>query len=181
MFGFLRNDKKMEVIEDTVCVSERIEKKLMVHRIVKLISEGKGRLDLEYKNFEIWKETILKFDNFKIVERDKIIDRDYESVWIDIIVFNQEKEFEVYKSPELNYRITNYGEILITLKYANLANVLEVEWNHQGLWCEYITKKVNDLLQEVENSIEEEKKLKKMQELRRIRENKDYFNNVFAR
>lgn len=67
-------------------------------------------------------------------------------------ILNLGLKFEVYESPELEYKITNHGEILITKKHDNFANGLEVEWNYQGPWCEYITKTVNKLIQDTERN-----------------------------
>ncbi|QFT90838.1 hypothetical protein FIU87_19510 [Bacillus sp. THAF10] len=182
MFKFLRKDKRTKVVENTIPKApEKPQEKLMVHKIIELFNKGAGRLDLEFDSSGIWQETTLKFDNFKILERDKIIDRKYESVWIHITVFDKEKEFEVYESPEMDYGITNHDEILITRKNDNLANALEVKWKHKGPWCEHITKEVNNLIQKVETIIDEEKKRKKNSELQKIKENKDHFNDVFSK
>ncbi|UGB30708.1 hypothetical protein [Metabacillus sp. B2-18] len=102
---------------------------------------------------------------------------------VTINVHHDDKAFAVYSNDELKIDWDNE-----TVEHARKHSYqdIEVEWTHEGEWCEYITSTVHDLKKKLdkhrEDTIRQAKLEKERQyqlKVKKDNEQKEYFNQVY--
>ncbi|MFY3792085.1 hypothetical protein ACOQFO_10465 [Ureibacillus sp. MALMAid1270] len=165
--------RKVEIIKSEVLEPEKIKLLTLLDlvqngHLIGLKITDRDSSDAMYR--------ILEFDNFRV----------HFSEWsewtIRIEVFSDNDTFQVYKSTGLKI---DWHEGTVELANPGKCS-LEIEWDHEGVWCTYITNKVKeekyklDLKRENDKRNEEIKKKQEEEEtIRLIEGKKKSFNNLF--
>lgn len=102
---------------------------------------------------------------------------------VTINVHHERRTFTVYSNDELKIDWDNE-----TVKHTRKHSFqeIEVEWTHEGEWCEYITTTVHDFKKKLDKHREDTKLQAKLEKERQYQvkvkkenEHKEYFNQVF--
>ncbi len=118
-----------------------------------------------------------------VLEDVSIMFSEWAEWTVTINVHHDNKDFTVYSNDELKIDWDNE-----TVKHARKHPYqdVEVEWTHEGEWCEYITSTVHDLKKKLDKHREDTKRQAKLEKDRQYQlkvkkdyEQKEYFNQVF--
>lgn len=101
---------------------------------------------------------------------------------VTIDIHDNDKSFTVYKE---EFKI-DWDEETVAVAYKHSSRDTEVEWNHKGVWCEYITSTIHELKTKLDKHREDIKiqaKLEKEKQhelkVKKDNEQKQYFDQVF--
>ena len=165
--------KRIEIVKS----GELIPEKIKLSTLLDLVQNG-DLIGLKIKKCDNSDAMcrVLEFDKFRV-------DFSEWAEWtVRIDIYNENDAFQVYKSPGL--KIDWYKG---TIELAKLGKgSLDVEWDHEGAWCAYITDQIKEAKYQLElkrEKIKSDERLKKKQEeedkKRIIEEKKKNFNSLF--
>lgn len=177
MFSFFK-DKKTR-IEAPKPVEQTTEKKIKLDVLLDIIKHG-DEIGLKVRNEdnEDRMRRVLDLGDVKISINEW-------SEWtITIELYNQNKNFTVYESPGLKVDWYSNSNEIAWAEYS--SKPLEVEWIHDGEWCEYITKQIEEYKIKLDNKrkvdmlkVEEEESRKRAEKLRETSRLKSSFNEIY--
>jgi len=143
----------------------------------------------EYMIGQGYNKIIVKLDKVNIIDimkTDSSLQEEEHNIEIQLID-DKSNELLVYKSPTLYVREKNFGKLLIKANdELSCCKILIkndlVKWSIKGNWCEYISRKINELELEINNHKfkAETEKIKRDEEI--VTEKRDKvkrFNSLF--
>jgi hypothetical protein len=156
------------------------KKKIKLDRLNKVIMDAFNYDvgDVNHTSDGYWHYLSIKIDNIVITKHyNEREDSEFfisaEVPDIKISIQDQEKELVVYHSKEYVWeKRENGSQYYVSTGYDKYDYVV---WKHEGPWCDFISKAIDDL----ERNVEHEKKLRKRKlEEKRIKEEEETANVI---
>ncbi|MEZ7172935.1 hypothetical protein [Sporosarcina sp. OR05] len=161
---------------------EESVKSIKLITLLDLIKHG-DKINLNIKNEDAYEQDALLAKR-RILELEGVsVEFSEWAEWtVTIDIYDNDKSFTVYKE---EFEI-DWDKGTVAFPYKHSSRDIEVEWNHKGAWCEYITSTIHELKTKLDKhreavKIQSELERKKQHELQVKKDNdqKQHFNEVF--
>ncbi len=157
--------------------------KVKLITLLDLVKNGE-EINLNIKNEDAYEgDALLARARVLILDGITIHFSEWAEWTITINVHHDNNTFSVYSNNELIIDWEN-ETIEHGLKHSNRD--IELEWTHEGKWCEYITSTVHDLKKKLDKHREDTIRLDNLEKERQYQlkekaenDQKEYFNQVF--
>jgi hypothetical protein len=157
--------------------------KIKLITLLDLIKHG-GAINLNIENDDLYEQGApLAKKRTLVLEGVSIMFSEWAEWTVTINVHHGSKTFTVYSNDELKI---DWDNETVERARKDSYQDIEVEWDHVGDWCDYISSTVHDLKKKLDKHREDIKRQAKLEKesqyqlkVKKEIEQKEYFNQVF--
>jgi hypothetical protein len=157
-------------------------KKVKLVTLLELIKHG-DKINLNIKNEDSYEQDALLAKTRVLILNGVSIRLSEWANWtVTINIHDNDNTFTVY---EKEFKI-DWEKETVAYAFNHSYRDIEVEWDHEGDWCEYISSTINGLKKELDTCREDAERQAKLEKerqhefkVKKDNEQKEYFNQVF--